>query len=273
MTPTLLHVAPHADDELIGAPATLLAMRDAGWRVVNLLCSTGPAEQRERRRAEVTEACRRARFDLVMMGEALGDPLAEAEVAPARAAVHRAVGEALVEYRPDIIVCPSPHDRHRGHEVAGRGALDATAAAGRSGPRAVWLWGLWGDLPLPTLATGFDQARLEEILAALSAHGGELERNDYRRLVRGRAEMNASLGPERVFGFGTGTGAGRGTGPAPYVELVTELVPGEGRWLAGRPRWLDPAVPLAEPTDVDLSTWLAPPSITDRYGPPPLGRY
>ena len=50
---------------------------------------------------------------------------------------------------------------------------------------------------------GFDAARLAEIQCALSAHQGELERNDYRRLLAARAQMNAVLGPERVFGFGS----------------------------------------------------------------------
>jgi hypothetical protein len=36
------------------------------------------------------------------------------------------------------------------------------------------MWGLWGDLPLPTIATAFDSARLDEILLALDAHTGEL---------------------------------------------------------------------------------------------------
>jgi hypothetical protein len=63
--------------------------------------------------------------------------------------------------------------------------------------------GLWGNLPLPTITVPFDRRRLDEITAALEAHEQELERNDYRRLVRGRAEMNAARGPELVFGFGS----------------------------------------------------------------------
>jgi len=31
----VLHLAPHPDDEALGAPATLLALRDAGHRVIN----------------------------------------------------------------------------------------------------------------------------------------------------------------------------------------------------------------------------------------------
>ena len=41
-------------------PATLMALRDAGWRIVNLACGLGRPAQHQRRRAEVEEACRRA---------------------------------------------------------------------------------------------------------------------------------------------------------------------------------------------------------------------
>ena len=63
---TVLHLAPHPDDELIGAPATLMALRDADYRIVNVACSLGRREQRSRREAELREACRRAGFELII---------------------------------------------------------------------------------------------------------------------------------------------------------------------------------------------------------------
>jgi LmbE family N-acetylglucosaminyl deacetylase len=61
---TVLHLAPHPDDEAIGSPATLMELRDAGWRVVNLACSLGEGTQKGRRENEVREACHRAGFEL-----------------------------------------------------------------------------------------------------------------------------------------------------------------------------------------------------------------
>src|SRR6186997_2544712 len=63
---TVLHLAPHPDDEAIAAAATLLALRDSGHRVINLAVSLGRREQRTRRRRELAEACRRADFELVI---------------------------------------------------------------------------------------------------------------------------------------------------------------------------------------------------------------
>jgi LmbE family N-acetylglucosaminyl deacetylase len=42
---TVLHLAPHPDDEVLGAGATLLGLREAGHRVINLACSRGRPDQ------------------------------------------------------------------------------------------------------------------------------------------------------------------------------------------------------------------------------------
>src|SRR4051794_21331955 len=100
---TALHVSPHPDDELIGAPATLMALRDASWRIVNLACSLGRAADRERRRAELQEACRRAGFELIvpstLPGIGLGHDRARAETELAGI-----VSETLRDTRPEIVL-------------------------------------------------------------------------------------------------------------------------------------------------------------------------
>jgi LmbE family N-acetylglucosaminyl deacetylase len=257
---TVLHVGPHADDELIGAPAALMALRDAGWTIVNVTCSLGAEEQRERRRAEVAEACRRAGFVSEVVDVPLEDPLTGADVAPARDRLVTALRAVVTRRRPRILVAPSPHDRHRGHEVAGRAALQVCAT--EPGPERLWLWGLWADLPFPSLAVAYGEERMEEILSALAAHSGELARNDYRRLVRGRADMCAVVGPERVFGFGTSAV------PGSFVELLSELGRLGNRWVLARPRWLHSAQPIGSLGNVVLDAWLHAPSLTDRFGVP-----
>lgn len=228
MRRTALHLAPHPDDELIGAPATLMALRDAGWRVVNLACGLGAPEQRARREAELREACRLARFELRIAGPG-EEPAA-------------AIAAAIAELEPALVVSPCPQDRHPAHLRVAGAAAEALARVPVATPRW-WTWALWGWLPQPTLATAFEESRLQEILAALSAHRGELARNDYRRLVRGRAEAAACLAPELLFGFGADTGD-----PAPvYAELLSEQVPAAAGWQLGAPRWLDPENPFSGP--------------------------
>lgn len=257
---TLLHLAPHPDDEVTGGPAIMLALQASGHRIINVACGLGRPEDHERRAAEVRESCGRAKFELLIPSPPVaissGDDLEAAQVELARLISGLVRRESV-----DIVFSPSPHDRHPGHEVVGRAALDALSPLEDSAP-AWWMWGLWADLPFPTVIAYFGAERLNQILDSLDAYTGELERNDYRRLVKGRAEANAVLGPERVFGFGRPGRRGD------LAELATEAIFKDGDWRLGTSRQLDPREPLVEPTHEPLSAWLAEPSLTQRYGPP-----
>lgn len=271
MTPptgsTVLHVCPHPDDELIAAPATLMAMRDAGHTVVNFAVGLGRPEHRDRREAELREASRRAGFGLRIAEPALaisrGDDLVRAE----RILVGM-LGDVLAEMRPAVIVSPSPHDSHHGHEVVGRAVREALR--GHLSPPPWWLWGLWADLPHPTLLVPYDDARLAEIAEALGAYEVELGRNDYRRLVEGRGMETAVLGPERVFGFGAPSRGYR------YAEVLTEVIRARGGWWLGRPRELDPSAPAGGEGSRRADAWIDAPSPSERlrdpsHGPAPPG--
>lgn len=254
--PVVLHLAPHPDDELLGAPATLMALRDAGYRVVNLACGLGRPEQRERREAELREACARARFELLVPPRPAAissrdeRPQAEEELR----AMARETIEALA---PRIVVSPSPHDRHPGHELVARAIREELRGRGESAP-VWWMWGLWASLPHPTLASAFDGSRLDEVLVALEAHRGELGRRDFGGLLRARAEAAAVAGPELLFGFGSLERARE-----PFVELLTEVVEVKGRWMYGSSRWLDPDAALQPPTAAEAGAWVDAPSAAD----------
>jgi LmbE family N-acetylglucosaminyl deacetylase len=237
---TAVHFSPHPDDELLGAPGALFALRDAGWRIVNVACSLGRSEQRDRRLRELEEACARAGFELRLD-----------DVSPAG---------VLADLAPDLVVAPSPHDRHPFHEEVARAVLAAVTRTGS--PRTAWLWSLWGDVSLPSLAVELTEARLAEIDHALAAHEGELERTDFRRLLRGRGAANAVAGAERIFGFAAPSLAFE------YAELLMELRLVDGRWRLCEPRVLDGADAALDgkPSAVDVTEWLDEPSLSTRFG-------
>jgi LmbE family N-acetylglucosaminyl deacetylase len=257
---TLLHLAPHPDDEATAAPGIMLQLRAGGHRIVNLACGLGRPEDRERREAEVRESCRRSGFELIVP-EDPGELGQADDLAAAPAELEVLIGTVVRQEGVDILFSPSPHDRHPGHEAVGRAALEALAPLEDAAP-AWWMWGLWADLPFPTLIAYFGHERLRQILHALDAHGGELRRNDYRGLVEARARANAVLGPERLFGFGALGGRGE------LAELATEVVFKNGDWRLGKARELDPGEPLVEPTARSISAWLTEPSLTQRFGAP-----
>lgn len=253
----VLHASPHPDDELIGAPATLMALRDSGGEVVNFACSLGRPADVPRRRMELREACHRARFTLVE-ARRLVPPMSSTPPAE-RDAIERRLADELSETLDgggfDLVLGPSPHDRHPGHEIVGRAVRGALESCAR--PLPWWMWSLWGELPFPTVLVPFDDARLDEILAALGAHAGEVSRNDYRDLVAGRGRAARVLGAELVFGFGSPGIGGR------YAEMLCEAVPDGERWLLGRARVLEPDAPFARPTRVALEWWLRARSAAD----------
>ncbi len=246
----VVHVGPHPDDELIGAPAALFALRDAGWRVVALACSLGAPDEADRRYLELQEACSRAGFEMLVPDPDL-DLSTLSLAADSERRIAEMVERAIDHLEPRIVVSPSPGDGHPAHIAVGR-----TVARVLRTRRAVmtwWMWGLWADLPHPNVIVPFDEPRLREIISALESHAGELDRNDYRRLLQGRAMMNAILGPERVFGFGA-----QGM-KAAYAELITEVVTEGDAWSQAAPRVLSSSADLPhahDPNSTEGTAWL-----------------
>jgi LmbE family N-acetylglucosaminyl deacetylase len=231
----VLHLAPHPDDEALGAGATLLGLRAAGHRVVNLACGLGRPEQHATRRAELEAACDRADFELVVHEPPLAMSRGD-DLDGARAAIVRAALEQIEREHVALLISPAPEDAHHAHRAVGLAARDA---AERAGIRW-WSWGLWRDLEAPTLFSGFGEERLAVLQQVLAAHAGELARADLAALLRARAIAARVLGAERIWGSGT---AGR---EEPYAELLSEWVPAPGGLVAGQPRALDPAAPFGQ---------------------------
>ena len=220
----VLALAPHPDDEVLGAGATLLGLVEAGHAVT--VAAPLPSAERH---AELVESCRRLGVELV-----LGDPGG---------------------LEADLVIAPSPHDGHPAHEAVGRWARDFA----RTREAVLWLWGLWADLPLPTLYVPFSESRLATLGSALEAHASQLARNDYSALLAARAVCSRVLGSERVFGFGSGVR------PEPYAELLTEVLPGDR---LGPARVLDPLSPLVDgPLGASVRAWLDDPSVRTKFGP------
>jgi LmbE family N-acetylglucosaminyl deacetylase len=236
--PTVVVVSPHPDDEILGAGATLALLARQGWRVVNLACSLGRPADHERRQAELFEAAARIGFDTVVM-----DPLAAIsgsdDLVRAEHVIAEAV-EALVDkLSADLVVAPHPHDGHHGHEAVGRGVRRTLSQFHRKLPW--WMWGLWADLPSPTLYVPFGEDTLSSVAHALDAHAGENARNAFHRLLPARAVAATVLGTERVFGFGAAQ-----ADPAPYAELLSEVIFDGADWRRGVPRVFDVTRPLPE---------------------------
>ncbi len=261
MAPTVLHVAPHPDDEAVGCPGALLHLQDRGWTVVSLISSLGFEGQWERRRAESEEAAARAGFVPVFL-----DPPLNLDLHADRAAAADRLADelpAVVEqHQASIVVSPSPHDVHHGHETVGRGVQRALAAMPPT--TRWWMWGVWGDLPAPNVFYAFEDKVMARAAHILDAYIGELERNDYQRFLSGRAAANAVMGSERVFGFGSASAT-----TLPYAELLTEVRLVDGHFMASEPHHLDEGPSPSERWENDLTPWIECPSVRELIGPIP----
>jgi LmbE family N-acetylglucosaminyl deacetylase len=229
MSPTALVVSPHPDDELIPAGGTLMILKDAGWRIVNLACSLGRPEQHERRRGELERACAAAGFELDLLSPPVGLSRDD-DLAAAGERLTELVCGRLAAVQPALVLAPGPTDGHHSHEVVARAVARAVTARGVRQP--VWWWELWGHLRTATLLVRIDDV-LERVCAALAEHGSEVARNDFVRLVRSRAATASILGPERVFGFG------RPGVPYEAAEILCETVFDGRGWRFGAARELD----------------------------------
>jgi hypothetical protein len=165
----------------------------------------------------------------------------------------------MKEHDATIVISPSPHDVHHGHETVGRGVQRAMAALPPS--TRWWMWGVWGELPAPNVFYGFGQPVLDRALHILDAYAGELERNDYRPFLTGRAMANAVMGSERVFGFGSPSATTH-----PYADVVTEVRLIDGRYMASDPHFLDQGPEPEAGYGVDLTAWLEAPSAHELVG-------
>jgi LmbE family N-acetylglucosaminyl deacetylase len=258
MSPSIVHVAPHPDDEAVGCPGALLHLLDRGWQVVSVIASLGFPDQWKRRRAEAEEAALRAGFVPVFLDPPL-DISIDDDLAGATNRVATELPTIMERFGASVVASPSPHDVHHGHEVVGRGVQRALATL----PSDVrwWMWGVWGDLPAPNVFYAFDDAVMARTVHILEAYAGELERNDYRRLLTGRATTNAVLGSERVFGFGSAAAS-----TLPYAEVLTEVRHLDGRWMASEAHHLDEGPASDADFDLDLSAWLEGPSVHELVG-------
>lgn len=250
---TFLLISPHPDDEVIGMGGTVARLLAQGWSGVNLACSLGRPEDHERRRAELARADERLGITVDIVEPHVGIGSSD-DLAAAQTRLCDAIVTRLERFAPDVIIGPTPHDLHHGHEVVGRAIRDAieTQGAGRW-----WQYAVWGDLPFPNLYVPLDPNDTERALYALGAYVGENERNDYRDLVSGGWIRNRALGAEKVFGFGVSRPV-----ESRAVELAAEVVRSDGHWYTGTPRVLAADNVLADPTATVCDGWMAEASVS-----------
>jgi hypothetical protein len=189
--PAALILAPHPDDECIVGALPRRLQRERGWRVAVAPVTLGSRpERRAPRLAELRGACRFLGWDALPAGD---DGLAE----------------LLRRERPRLVLFPHAEDANSTHRRVSVLAVEALRALGPDFRCAVAETEFWATLPDPNLLVGVSGGDAADLIAALSFHEGEIERNPYHVLLPCWLADGARRGAELVCGQGSSAAAGR----------------------------------------------------------------
>lgn len=229
----VLVIAPHPDDETIGAGGTMRLLADAGTRV-DVVCVTDgeatigaplpPDEVARRRRDEVAAACR-----LLGAHAPTFLHLPDGGVAGRAEELVALLQQEVDRLSPDLVMAPWPLDRHPDHLAVADAMLDVHA------DDDVELWSYEAHLPLPPTRVVHTQDVLATKMAALDAHAtaalafdlhATLGLDRWRSLLtdagRGHAEaFLACRWPERADVHASATGR-PGRAPRPDEARPTD---------------------------------------------------
>ena len=176
----VLVVAPHPDDEVIGAGGNLALHQRLGSEVLTLyvtLDAPGPIVRKE----EAERVARLLGFDYRFLG------FPDGSISLHEAAVSRAVAEQIRAFRPDVIYCPFPADHHRDHQSTAGCTGAAVAETGYGGE--IWCYEIWSCL-WPNI--GIDISSVADIKrAAINCYASQVAHVDY---VEGTLGLNRHRG-------------------------------------------------------------------------------
>jgi LmbE family N-acetylglucosaminyl deacetylase len=204
--PVAMIFSPHPDDECIIGGLALRLMREAGMRVVNVAVTLGSnQERRAARLAELKNACDWIGFELEETGLEKIDPKTrEAEPQFWQDTAVMTTGKILYrKYRPKVIFFPHQLDWNTTHIGTHLLIMDALKSLPADFKTTLIETEFWGQMQSPNLMAELSAADVSDLIAALSFHVGEVQRNPYHLRLPAWLQDNVRRGSELVGGKGT----------------------------------------------------------------------
>lgn len=193
----ILLFSPHPDDECITGLLPLRLMREAGMQIINVPVTFGSNIERQRGRAEELEnACGFLGWDIYpRAGNAAGvinfQTLEKADVI-----------EILKTVQPTVIFMPHSKDWNSRHMATHFLVMDALKAMPDDFSCTVIETEYWQAMETPNLMVEGDVQTVADLVAALSFHVKEVERNPYHLSLPAWMQDNVRRGGELVGGQG-----------------------------------------------------------------------
>jgi LmbE family N-acetylglucosaminyl deacetylase len=226
--PIALIFSPHPDDECIIGALALRLLREARVKVVNVAVTLGSKkERRAERLAEVEDACRYLGFDLIKTRpnglENINVKGREQEPALWNESV-QLIMRILKEQQPQVIFFPHEFDWNSTHIGTHFLVLDALNNLGSNFETFIVETEFWGQMQTPNLMVESSPADVADMVAGISFHIGEVQRNPYHLFLPSWMHDNVRRGTEIV--------GGQGTAAPDFVFATLYRV---RRWCNGRP--------------------------------------
>lgn len=193
----ILVLAAHPDDESFGAGGTLALAAPRAEAIRIWIATDGTAQQgvapedaeayAARRRAEALAAATALGLEAPRFGgladRSLGQPASDR-------ALEAAIREELEEFRPDLVLCPSPAEIHPDHRALARVLFDEVAASRAGDPdhdRFRYMRIAFYELSHPILPNALVDiaAAAEKKDEALAAYASQQAVRDYAGAIRG----------------------------------------------------------------------------------------
>lgn len=186
----VLLFSPHPDDECITGALPLRLGREAGLRIINVPVTFGSNEERQAERAEeLKNACEYLGWEIFPRPGF--EPLEKAGVV-----------RILEQERPAIIFMPHAQDWNSRHIATHHLVADALAEMPADFSCTVIETEYWGAMDDPNLMVESSARDVADLMAAISFHVKEVERNPYHIGLPGWMNDNVRRGGELVGGQG-----------------------------------------------------------------------
>lgn len=202
----VLIFSPHPDDECIVGALPLRLGREAEMEVANIAVTLGSRrDRREGRWAELRNACGFLKWAVhraVPNGMEKISPKGRLEdPANWRNAV-AVIREILEQCQPEIIVFPHAEDGNATHIGVHHLVMEALAAMPPAFQCVIVETEFWAAMTTPNLMVESCAEDVADLVAALSLHVGEVQRNPYHLTLPAWMQDNVRRGGEIVGGQG-----------------------------------------------------------------------
>jgi LmbE family N-acetylglucosaminyl deacetylase len=204
--PVALIFSPHPDDEVIIGALAMRLQREGGFRVANVAVTQGSNRARQAGRwEELRAACDFIGFELIETVknglEKISPSTRTSDPSTWQAAVD-VIARILQDRRPQVIFFPHDADWNSTHVGTHHLVMDALARQSAAFACAAVETEFWGAMATPNLMVESTPEDLGDMMAGLSFHVGEVQRNPYHLLVPAWMQDNVRRGGELVGGQG-----------------------------------------------------------------------